>query len=173
MKLLLAVLTLLFAVHANAQKDWVKESSLTYSIKHPDTWKARPTENPYETNLAGPTPDFEKGSDHLGTTLYISVEDSKYSSIDSVAIAYKEKLMDSDFLTNVNIHKEEKITFKGVDAEEITFSAKVQQFSTACKIILFQKNDLYYELSVSYDAALSKKLLKEAYKVMETFAFID
>lgn len=173
MKFYLSLFSLLLALNSNAQNGWVKENSVTFSIKHPKTWTKRPSEISGELNLAGPTPDFEGSSEHLGTTLFISSQQAKYTTIDSAVVAYKENLLSTEFLKNTTIQKEEKIEFNGVDAVEIIFSAKVQQFSTACRIILFQKDEIYYELSVSYDEELNKKLLKEAYKAMETFEFID
>lgn len=173
MKIFITFFTILLAINSNAQNDWVKESKSTYSLKHPNTWTIRPSETPGELNLAGPTPDFEGSSKHLGTTLFISSEPSKYSTIDSASIDYKEKLLSNDFLENIVIQKEKKIKFNGVDAIEITFTANIQHFSTACRIIIFQYNGVYYELSVTYDEKLSKKLLKEAHKVMESFEFIN
>lgn len=160
-------------MHSLAQKEWKQENTPNYSIKHPTSWTSRPTESAGELNLAGPTPEFEGRSDRLGTSLFISSEPSRYSTIDSAANAYKEKLFSMDFLKNTLITKEEKINFKGADAVEITFTADIQQFSTACRIILFQHNNRYYELSVTYDQKLNQKLLIEAHKVMQSFEFID
>lgn len=171
MKNFLSIVTLLISIHSFAQKNWIKENFLTYSIKHPSSWQLRQTEGADELDMAGPTPDFEGSNDHLGTSLFISSEPSKYSAIDLAAIAYKEKLLSTEFLKNTEIKKEEKIKFKGIDAIDITFTADLQHFSTACRIILFQHNNIYYELSVTYDQELSKQLLDEAHKVMESFEF--
>lgn len=173
MKLVLTLFTLVFALQSNAQKDWTEATASTYSIKHPETWKSAEAESPDEMTLIGPTPDFDEQSEYIGTTLYISAEESKYGTIEAVAAAYKLKLLGSEFLKNISFKKERKFTFKGVDAVEIIFTGKVQHFSTGCRILLFQKNGIYYELSVTSDLELSKKLLKEAYKVMDTFEFID
>ncbi|MCJ8290109.1 MAG: hypothetical protein HRT58_10640 [Crocinitomicaceae bacterium] len=173
MKTYLSLFALLLAIHSNAQKEWVEEITNTYSLKHPSTWTIRTSETLGELNIAGPTPDFAGSSEHIGTTLFISSEDSEYSTIDSAAIIYKEELLATPFLKNIVIQEEEKIKFNGVDAMEITFTADIQHFSTACRIIIFQRNNIYYELSVSYDQGLSEKLLKEAHNVMGTFGFIE
>jgi hypothetical protein len=173
MKIYLSLFTLLLTLQSNAQKEWIEESSATYSVRHPDTWTRRPSEVSGELNISGPTPDFEGSSEHLGTTLFISSEPSQYSTIDLAAIAYKKELFGTAFMKKTAIQEEKKIKFNEVDAIEITFTADIQQFSTACRIILFQRNSVYYELSVTYDQELSKKLLKEVHKVMETFDFTE
>ncbi len=173
MKNYLSLFLILVSFQSFAQKDWKKETSTTYAIQHPDTWIVRTTESPTQIMVSGATPDFKESSEYIGTTLFVTSEPSTFATIDSANIAYKQKLMATDFMEKIVIQKEEKIKFKGVDAVAITFTAKIQHYSTACRIIIFQRNDIYYELSVSYDQKLSKKLLNEAYSVMETFEFTD
>lgn len=168
----ITVIALLF-VFSNAigQKGWEEFSSLTYTIKYPPTWTPRESSAIGECDLSGPTPEFNGSSENLGTSLYISMEMASFSDIDSAAIAYKKKLMGTEFLSNTVITEEKNIVFNGVEAVELHFTANLQQFSTACRIILFQRNNQYYELSVTYDQELSKKRIKEAFAVMDTFAF--
>jgi len=172
MKIYLILIVLLLSINSNAQDNWVKETSKTYTLKHPENWILYPSETDKELTLAGAAPDFfKKSKDFVGTTLYVSSEDSKFSTIAEARVAYKEKLFGMEFLKKVSIEKEEGIKFKGVDAVEIHFKCKVEGIATKCKIIIFIQNEIYYELSVTYDSKLTAELIQEAFKVMETFEF--
>lgn len=173
MKNYLLIFVLLISIYSFAQNDWIKENLTAYSIKHPDSWIVNPSENPGEIGMSGPTPDeFKNSTDRLGTSLFVSSGPSKHATIELAVKAYKQKLSGVAFLKNTTILKEEKIKFHGVDAVEIVLTANIQQYSTACRIILFQSNNIYYELSVTYDQKLDKKLVDEAYKVIESFEFV-
>lgn len=163
------IVTLTITFHISAQNNWIKERRGSYSIEHPKTWTVRTSEKPSELDMAGPTPDFNGSNKHLATTLFISAEPSRFVTIDSATNDYKSRLLGTEFLKNIIIQKENKIKLNGIDAVDITFRANVQHFSTACRIIILQHKNVYYEISVTYDTELSKKLVKEAYKVIESF----
>jgi hypothetical protein len=173
MKIYLSLIVLFIATHSSAQKDWITKTKTTYSVKHPNSWVVRPSEDEDELTLSGATPDFESSPNYVGTTLFIQSSEATFSNMDEAVSAYKKKLFGMDFLQNVQIKKEKKITFNGVEAVEIIFFADAAKLATGCRIIIFQHNNLYYEVSVTYDRNLSKKLKKEAFKVIDSFDFVD
>ena len=173
MKKYLFLFSLLLTPLSHAQENWVTETASSYTVKHPNTWTVSTSETEGELGMGGPTPDFENSPNHLGTSLFISVTPPEHTNLDDAVEAYKKKLRETTFLKNIVIQQEKKIKFSGTDAVEIVFTAKIQHFSSACRIILFQNDSSYYEVSVTYDQALSKKLVKEAYKVIDSFEFSE
>lgn len=164
------IILILFGFNASAQDGWVNKSNESFSIEHPTSWKQmnQVTDTNSTLMMEGKTP-FKESKRHLGTILYITKEKSNSSSINIAAIAYKEKLQKSDFLTNLQILKETVINFNGMDAVEYIFKATVQDIPTECRIVIFLNGGNYYEVSVTYDQRLDKKLIAEAYQVIDSF----
>lgn len=171
MKIYLLLLSTLFTLSSIAQEGWIEEKALDHFIKHPNTWKLKEADSKDEFLMTGPTPKFNANSEHAGTTLYLEKSTSTFTTIELAGEAYKKKLSNMSFLSNTKITKEKKITFNGIEAIEIRFTANIQKIKTACRMIIFQYNNTYYELSVTYDQKLSKKLIKEAFLVMDSFRF--
>lgn len=172
MKIVLSLISLLLSLTSFAQNEWVTTKKQTYSVNHPTNWKEMDSENPDELTMTGPTPDFEGKDKYLGTTLYITTEKAKYNSLDSITIAYKQKIQGTEFLKNVKIKKEKRIKFSGVDATEIIFTAQVANVFSVCRMILFQINGTSYEVSVTHDRKLKSNLKTEAYQVIDSFKLI-
>lgn len=171
MRIYTVLIALFLALNVSAQVNTVQTTSLTCSLKHPDTWIVRPSQTIEEITLSAPTPDFKEDESFIGTTLYVVSENSKFTSVEEAEKAYTEKIKHNDLLQKVSIQKTKKINFKGVDAYEIYFKCKVAGISTKCKMILFIHGGDYFELSVTYDSKLREDLVEEAFAVMDTFEF--
>lgn len=173
MKIYLSLITLFLTLNLYAQKDWITTTMTTYSVQHPKTWNNDPSPIENELTMMGEVPDVENRSEFIGTTLFIESKKAVFSNMNEAKTAYKRKLNSMDFMENVQIKREKKINFKGVEAVEIIFTADVAKLHAGCRIIIFQHNDLYYEVSVTYDQSLPKPLIKEAFKVIDSFDFVE
>jgi len=154
-----------------AQNNWLITNKHRYTIKNPKTWSVGEDSDVGEILISAPISKQFKGKKHIATIVTVAVRRQHYNELDSLGLEYELRIFNSESINDVRIIEKGKKQFQGSNALFYKCEAEVAGFAVGWDILLFQNDNVSYEVSTTYQLNENKKIIKEGNKILETFLF--